>query len=83
MPAVLDKRTYRSPLLHQNLHGSGGVAPNLLQHAAGDEGVLFFDNSALNQPVIFKYPRFDYELENDSQLHSLSSASRRPRRTPS
>lgn len=68
MPAALDKRTYRSPLLHQILHGGGGVALNLLRHGARDDGAQFFDNTALNQSVIFKYPRFEYELENDSEV---------------
>ncbi len=68
MTAGLDKRTYRSPLLHQILHGGGGVALNLLQHAARDSGHTFFENAALNQSVIFKYPRFEYELENDSEV---------------
>lgn len=68
MSAAVDKRTYRSPLLHQILYGGGGVSLNLLQHAARDASDAFFDNSALNNAVIFKYPRFDYQLENDAEV---------------
>ena len=61
------KNTY-SPILDAILHGSSGVALNMVDIAKNfDRSKCLFKSSALNNSIIFKFPNFQEEISEESK----------------
>ena len=71
------KKKKLSPILDQIMHGGPSTALNVSKITRSlEEGEPFFETSALNRCIIFKYPNFNVEIagERATDFNSKDSA---------